>query len=211
MRVSRRALCAALAASVVAPALPWAAAPGAAERARALIENLGDEGVALLTGEAMPREVWIGRFRDLVNRYFALDAIGRWVLGRHWRRATVAERRTYLALFEDLIVYGYAERFSEYAGETLEVERAVEEPGDTVTVRSHIVRAETGDRIGVDWRVGYHEDTYRIVDILVGGTSLSHTMRSDFASTVRQHGGTVAGLIGVLDDKVAALKAEGGG
>lgn len=216
MRFSRRTLCAALSATAVAVAIPaaWRPARAAhheADRARALIESLGREGVALLTDRSLPRGVWIARFRGLVSRYFALDAIGRWVLGRHWRRATPAEREIYLGLFEDLIVYGYAERFGEYAGETLEVERAVVDSADTVTVFSHVVRAETGDRLGVDWRVAHTDDTYRIVDILVGGTSLSHTMRSDFASTVRQSGGNVDGLIGVLRDKVAALKADNGG
>jgi len=54
-----------------------------------------------------------------MSDYFDIEAIGRWVLGRHWRRATTAERREFLALFEDWIALGYASRFGEYAGQTV--------------------------------------------------------------------------------------------
>ncbi|MDP6403471.1 MAG: N-acetylneuraminate synthase family protein, partial [SAR202 cluster bacterium] len=46
----------------------------------------------------------------------AVETIGQFVLGRYWRKATEAERREYLKLFEDLIVETYVDRFTKYTG-----------------------------------------------------------------------------------------------
>jgi len=96
-----------------------------ADDARRFIEGLADKAIAALTVEDMSRDERITRFRSLLTDHFAVDTIGRWVLGRHWRRATNAERDEYLKLFEDLIVFTYVDRLTQYSGEQLSVTKTL--------------------------------------------------------------------------------------
>ena len=50
-----------------------------------------------------------------------LPAIGRFILARYWKAATPAEQEKFATLFEDVIVYTWSRRFSEYNGQTLKV------------------------------------------------------------------------------------------
>lgn len=179
-----------------------------AEGARALVQSLSDEATALLNNADATAEKRVEAFRGLLRKYFASAAIGKWVLGRYWRQATDAARSEYLRLFEDYIVYGYVKRFGAYSGEKLSIVRATDNSNASVTVFSEFVRPGSEKPIMVDWRVGHDADKYRITDVVVEGTSLSQTLRSDFASTIHQSGGNVESLLAVLREKVAQLKTD---
>lgn len=180
----------------------------AAEGARALVQSLSDDATTMLNKSDATAEQRVERFRGLLQRYFASSAIGKWVLGRYWRQATDAERAEYLRLFEDYIVYGYVKRFGDYSGEKLKIVRAANNDEKSVTVFSEFIRPGGGKPVRVDWRVGHQGDSYRITDVMIEGTSLSQTLRSDFASTIHQGGGKIASLLKGLREKVAALKAD---
>jgi len=169
-----------------------------AEGARALVQSLSDEATALLNNADATAEKRVEAFRGLLRKYFASAAIGKWVLGRYWRQATDAARSEYLRLFEDYIVYGYVKRFGAYSGEKLSIVRATDNSNASVTVFSEFVRPGSEKPIMVHWRVGHDADKYRITDVVVEGTSLSQTLRSDFASTIHQSGGNVESLLAVL-------------
>ena len=72
------------------------------------------------------------RRRGLLKDNFAVQAIGQFVLGRHWRGRRRPAR--YLRLFEDLIVETYVDQFSRFSGENLRVTRTMAEAdsGDVV-------------------------------------------------------------------------------
>ena len=178
-----------------------------AETARQLIEELGVKVVDLLSDPEISLSERETRFRGIFREFFAVESVARWIVGRHWRRAAPAERADYLELFEDLIVLGHANRFQAYAGQNLAVQRALEPEGDVVTVFSEIKQPTSETRIDVTWRVGFEDGEFRIVDVIVQGTSLSQTLRSDFASTLRQRGGTLGGLNEALREKIAELNA----
>ena len=185
--------------------LPSAQAASNGTSARSFIEALAGDAVQSLTVEGVERTERIVRFRALLKENFDVALIGRWVLGRHWRKATDAERAEYMGLFEDLIVVTYVDRFDQYAGEKLNVVKAIEEKDKDAVVTSEIVRPTGGDTVKVDWRVRLEGDTYHVIDVMVEGVSMSQTQRSEFASVIRSKGGAVAGLIEVLRDKVKAL------
>ena len=211
--IHRRTLAAGLAAGLaLLAALPTAPARASTELengARSFVESLAKQAVDSLADHKISRPERIVRFRRLFNDSFAVEVIGRWILGRHWRTATEAEQTEYLRLFEDLMVVSYVDRFAEYAGEALKVHRAVTENESTATIFSEIVRPNGGPPVRVDWRVGRNKaEAYKIVDVVVEGTSMSNTMRADFTSVINQKGGQISGLIEVLREKTAQLKQE---
>ena len=73
---------------------------------------------------------------------------------------------------------------------------------------AHILREEGQDPIRVDWRLASVEDGFKVVDVVVEGASMSATLRSEFASIIRQRGGKVAGLLEAMREKTAKLLQE---
>lgn len=195
--------CLVLAAGALWPRLASAADPQAGAKAQAFVESLADEAIAALTTSGASRQQRENRARELLARYFAVDTIGRWVLGRYWQQATPAEQEDYLTLFEDLIVTTYVDRFSRYSGERLTVTRSVvDEASGDVLVSSDITRPAGGQPVAVGWRVRARDGTMKIVDVYVEGVSLGQTQRSEFASVIRNNGGKVSGLLDEMRRRV---------
>jgi phospholipid transport system substrate-binding protein len=139
------------------------------------VREVADQAVRALTGPDISRSRRIEQFRRIFKAHFAVEPIGRWILGRHWRRATVEERGIYLSLFEDLIVISYVDRFARYTGETLTINRTLAYNEKTAMVFSEIVPAGGSAPIRIDWRVGSRNGVYRILDLTVEGLSMRAT------------------------------------
>ncbi len=147
-------------------------------------------------------------FRGLLVDGFDVKAIGRFVLGRYWRKATEAERSEFTALFEDLIVATYSRKFADYSGQTLKVDAIREEDEKMAAVSSRILRQQ-GESIQIDWRLLRRGESWRIVDVVVEGMSMALSQRSDYAAVIKRSGGKVEGLLSKLREKVARLKSGG--
>lgn len=173
-----------------------------AEGAGNFIASLADKAVAALTDKNTPRAERIRRFRVLLNEHFAVETIGRWVLGRYWSNATDAERKEYLALFEDLIVLTYVDRFTEYSGEKLTVIKSVTTENKDVVVFSTITRPNQPQPIQVDWRIRAREGKYKIIDVMVEGISMGMTQRSEFAAVLSRNGGSMETFLAELRTRV---------
>lgn len=173
--------------------------PAKAGAAEDLVRTLGDRAIASLTAPDLSTSERQDRFRAILREGFDIDFMGRFVLGRYWRSASPAQRKEFLALFEDFVVQAYASRFKNYAGETLSVSAARDAGSDKV-VPSSIVR-KSGPPIRVDWRVRTTNGISKIVDVAVEGVSMAVTQRDEFAAVIQRNGGKVAGLIEALRRK----------
>ena len=175
--------------------------------ASAFIHALEKEAVESLTDPAKERPARVEAFRRLFEEKFAVNAIGKWTLGRNWRRATEAEQKEFLDLFEDLMVAMYVDRFQNYAGEKLDILKTTPVDENRATVHTEIVRPEGVDAkpISVLWRVGRQGDIYKVLDVVVEGASMSITLQKEFASIIKNTG-SVAGLLEELRKKTTQLK-----
>lgn len=186
------------------------AAPASADRgdeSRRFVEALADRAIQSLTTGDISRDERVKRFSTLFNESFAVETIGKWVLGRHWQQATPAERDEYLKQFEAYIVVSYVDRFAAYTGEKLRITKVLANDGEQVTVFSEIQRSDSGSTpVRVDWRIDTIDRQMKIVDLVVEGVSMSTTLRSDFGSIIRRDGGNISGLLAVLRAKTASLR-----
>lgn len=180
-------------------------AEGFTDDARIFIESLAEQAIESLTRGNVPRPERVVRFRAILDKYFDVKTIGRWVLGRHWKKATEDERAEYLELFEQLLVDTYVDRFTEYAGKNpLSVTKTLAKKGSDIIVYSNIERSEGGKPVRVDWRVRARGGEFKIVDIMVEGISMGQTQRSEFASVIRRNGGKIDGLLSELRKRAKA-------
>ena len=170
-----------------------AAASNVTEGAKNFIASMGDRGINFLGNQSMTQEAKKAEFRQLLNDSFDMSTIGRFSLGTYWRTATPAQQQEYQKLFNDMIVKVYSKRFSDYKGQKFEVRSARPEGKDSV-VTSFIVPSD-GPQVQVDWRVRNKGGSYKVVDIIVEGVSMSQTQRADFASVIQRGGGKVDVLL----------------
>jgi phospholipid transport system substrate-binding protein len=194
--MDRRLFLAAVAALLSLPRLAQAAAPADAQK---FIDDLGESTVKSLTDSSLSDAERDSRFRSLLESQFDLPGISKFVLARHWRGASDAERADFQRLFETLLVQAYAQKFAEYAGERFKVSSSLANDDGSITVNS-LINRPNGDVVRLDWRVA-DSGGLKISDLVVDGISLRTTYRSDVASVIQNNGGNVAGLLGALRQK----------
>jgi phospholipid transport system substrate-binding protein len=161
---------------------------------KSFIDGMAKTAIGFLGDTNLNEEQRKQEFRKLLHTSFDMKTIGRFALGTNWKTATPAQQAEYLKLFESMVVEVYANRFSEYDNQALEVAEAAPE-GKDVMVTSYIVPEGGGDKFRVDWRVRNKEGGYKIVDVIVEGVSMALTQRSDFASVIQRGGGNLEVLL----------------
>lgn len=166
------------------------------------IRLLADKAITTLTAADQTTEIRREQFRNLFREGFAINGIGRFALGSYWRRASESERTEYLALFEDVIVNIWADRFSEYSGQNFVVQDAVDAPSANSAERAAVVRStffsDPKTPIRIDWRVASRGDVFKITDVMVEGRSLAKTQKDEFVSVIRGNSGQVSALLEIL-------------
>ncbi len=159
------------------------------------VEELSDNGIADTERER--------RFRVMFNESFDVRAIGRFVLGINWRRASEQQRQDFLKVFEDSAVQRFLPLFADYTGEsfTIHAQRRDANNPEHIFVTSQIAR-DSGEPVNVVWRVRERGADFQILDISAEGVSMAITLRQEYASVVKQEG--VDGLVKALRAKVNA-------
>ena len=177
------------------------------------IKQMAENAVMSLSDETLggPAERE-GEFRRLFTDNFAVGGIARFSLGRYWRRASPAQRKEYLVLFEDVVVTTWASQFSQFDGQRVEVSQAIDAKSPRADENAALVRSaihvSDSTAIRVDWRVANKGDIYKITDILVEGISMVTTQRDEFVAVVRANGGTTNGLLSMLREQRDSARAE---
>ncbi len=174
------------------------------DEAESFIRALSSQAARSLSSHDLSDTKRIRYFQELLAATIDLETIGRFVLGRHWRKATEVERLEFLKLFEDITVYTWSKRFMDYSDQGLTVIRVRPEEGDTV-VESTLRQPQQGAPLSVLWRLRRSEKGIRVTDIVVEGVSMAVTYRSEYSAVI-QHSGSVAGLLVILRAKIDALK-----
>jgi phospholipid transport system substrate-binding protein len=185
-----------------------AATPGLAQKkdpSIAFVQQLGDQALSSLTAPDLAAAEREARVRRLLRSNFDIDTIARFSLGTYWRTATGAEKQEFMNLFEDMIVKTYAQRFSEYSGQSFTVTDSMPAGSKDMIVQSKIVQ-KNGPPVHVDWRLRPTAGGMRVIDVIVEDISMSVTQRSDFAAVIQQGGGTVAALNNSLRERIQTAK-----
>ena len=170
--------------------------------AAAFLASLTNQAIEKLTDASLPVMEREQSFRSLFRANFDIPAIGRFVLGRYWRKARPEVRKDFLAAFEEIMTQSFASRFSGYADTKFVVVsvQALKRAGQ-FRVSSRI--APTKDEVYlVDWLVEHRNGQFRVLDVVVEGVSMALTLRSEYASVIKRSGGRVEGLVAQLHENI---------
>jgi phospholipid transport system substrate-binding protein len=199
----RRHFAFAIAAAAVVAASSAAGATDLAPRAARFIEARAAEVLAVINGPGSLEEKR-EKVAEILRQAVDVRGVAQFVLGRHWRTATEAQRNEYLALFEQVLVRNLSARFGELAGVTVTVSRNQMVSEDEAVV-STVVSRPNAPAVTLDWRVAEVGGSPRIVDLVAEGTSLRITQRSEYGAVVQRSGG-MDGLLRAMRQQLAQLE-----
>ncbi|MEZ5582446.1 MAG: ABC transporter substrate-binding protein [Candidatus Competibacteraceae bacterium] len=119
-----------------------------------------------------PRQIY-GLVNAIVLPHFDFTVMSRWVLGKYWRQATVAQRNLFVEEFRTLLVRTYSQALLEYSNETIKFLPMPQLPPDAkdVTVRSEF-HPQTGAPIPVNYSLHLMDGAWKVYDVTVDGVSL---------------------------------------
>jgi phospholipid transport system substrate-binding protein len=176
--------------------------------AAAFVSAFSQEGINDILAAPIPNTEKQQHFREMFKTYFDLPAIGRFVLTRYWKAATPEEQAKFTSLFEDVIVYTWSRRFSEYNGQSLMVTGQQPDGAEGTLVKSTII-GKNNSSFGVDWRLRKRPEGFKVLDIVIEGVSMAITYRQDYSTIIAQSG-SFAGLLAQMEKQVVQLKAQQG-
>ena len=168
----------------------------------AFMNQLWNRAAELLNNKTDPA-IRQARFRQLFHEDFDGAGIARFVLGPYWRSISEQERREFVKLFEDYVVYVYTARLANFGGGTFKI-RGSRSDGDGVIVSGDAMSPGNTAAVRIDWRLVNDNGAYKINDVIVEGISMAVTQRSEFASIVQRNGGEVRSLIALMRQKTTS-------
>lgn len=163
--------------------------------AKKFVQSMADNGLSFLADTSLNKKQKASKFKKLLNQSFDIPRIGKFAVGRYWRKMSPAQQKEYQALFKNMLVNVYSVRFDEYQGQTVTLTDTVNLSDKDTLVKSIIKASSGGTEIPVDWRVRHNKGKYKVIDVMVAGVSMSVTQRSDFSAVIQRGGGDVSVLI----------------
>lgn len=165
-----------------------------------LIKKVAQVVIDLVKEKSGPeREAGI---RKVLEDYFDLPAMARSALGTHWAKATEDQRQRYLKAVVTSEAHAYSERFGQYAGQVLTVDKVMPRANGVSIVDSKLQQKNPSDPpVKIQWEVRDAGQGPHIVDVKIEGVSMVMTRRSDFNSYIQNHGGSIDALITELESR----------
>lgn len=181
----------------------WSSAPAVQASAdpTAFIEEVSSKAITEMAPAASETDQErAAKLKPLLERYFDMPGLARYMLGSYWRKATPEEQSAFTSALTDFLALSYGKRFASYTGHDMAVGRVRDEGDGNATVFS-TVKLANGEAARVDWLVKQADGSFKIADVKVEGLSLADTHRQEFASVISSKGGSVSALIDVLKKK----------
>jgi len=197
------ALLAVLGVAFVAPGVPSAQDVAAGT----FLESLTQDVFAKLTDPSLSQTEKERELRNVFRQNFDVPAISRFVLGKHWRKTSTAERQDFVDAFEEMNTRQFLAMVGEFSEEMFSVVKVQEDAAkpSLSLVSTKIVQSE-GEPISAVWRVRNNDGQYKILDIVVEGVSMAITLRHEYGTVVKTDG--VDGLIAIMREKNAKLTTQ---
>ncbi len=159
------------------------------EAARALVQSVSNQVINLIKQPGVASSK-APQLKAIMQQHVDMRQVAGFALGRYARGASPAQRDRYVEVYSDYVARVYANRFSEYGGETITVRGAQDVGRKGVFVNSTV--DFNGQTVNIGWQVRENRSgALKIVDINVDGLSMAESQRSEFTRMISELGGDV--------------------
>ncbi len=175
--------------------------------AGAFLESLTQDVFAELTDPSLGQTEKERDLRSLFRQNFDVPAISRFVLGKHWRRTSTAERQDFVDAFEEMNTRQFLAMVGEFSEEMFSIVKVQQDAAKpSLSLVSTKIDRPEGEPISAVWRIRNKDGQYKVLDIVVEGVSMAITLRHEYGAVVKTDG--VYGLIAIMREKSAELAAQ---
>lgn len=175
--------------------------------AGAFLESLTHDVFTKLDDTSLSQTEKERDLRNLFRQNFDTPAISRFVLGKHWRKTSTAERQDFVDAFEEMNTRQFLAMVGEFSQEMFSVVKVQEDAAKpSLSLVSTKIAQSEGEPISAVWRVRNNDGQYKILDIVVEGVSMAITLRHEYGTVVKTDG--VDGLIAIMREKNAELSTQ---
>lgn len=172
------------------------------EKALSMVENLTKEGIEEIVNSDASVSEKNEVFRKLFDENLDIDFISRYVLGRYWRKASVAQRVNFVSLYREYNVKTWSKRFDEFKGKKFVFKGVVIGGNPNQAFVETEVPMDEGKPVTVRWRVSDKDGVLKIIDIIIENVSLVQTARSEYTSFIAKSPKGIDGLLENLREKI---------
>ncbi|MFA6287136.1 MAG: ABC transporter substrate-binding protein [Opitutaceae bacterium] len=141
--------------------------------------------------------------RPILEKNFSFDLITRRAVGPGWRQFTPEQQKKTTALFTELVIRTYADRFEAGAQPGITYATPVELAPNKRELPTTIDYA--GKKYSVSYRMELAADQWRVSDVIIEGVSMIKNYRDQF-DPMFQRGGA-AEIIRILEEKLVQVAA----
>ena len=143
---------------------------------------------------------------DKVLPYFNFVHMTQLAVGRNWRDASDAQKKSLIDEFRRLLVRTYSTSLTQYRDQSIEVKPLKIAAADTEVVVKTQVNQPGGQPIPIDYSLEKAKDGWKVYDVLIDGVSLVTNYRSSFNTEIQKSG--IDGLIKSLVERNAKNAAK---
>ena len=137
--------------------------------------------------QAEPERLY-GLVDDIVLPHFDFERMARWVLGKHWKRASPDQQQRFVNEFRTLLVRTYGTALLEYRDQQIKfLPLRMAEGSEDVTVRTEVVKPG-GVPIPISYSMFRRADGWKVYDVAIDGISLVSNYRSSFSTEIKDQG-----------------------
>jgi phospholipid transport system substrate-binding protein len=137
--------------------------------------------------QAEPERLY-GLVDDIVLPHFDFERMARWVLGKHWKRASPDQQQRFVNEFRTLLVRTYGTALLEYRDQQIKfLPLRMTAGSEDVTVRTEVAQSG-GVPIPISYSMFHREDGWKVYDVTIDGISLVSNYRSSFSSEIKDQG-----------------------
>ena len=143
---------------------------------------------------------------DKVLPYFNFARMTQLAVGRNWRDASDAQKKSLTDEFRRLLVRTYSTSLSQYRNQTIEVKPLKIAAADTeVVVKTQVIQPG-GQPIPIDYSLENGSNGWKVYDVLIDGVSLVTNYRISFNTDSQKNG--IDGLVKSLVERNAKNAAK---
>lgn len=169
----------------------------AADTPRSVLQTAAEDVYQALQSECRVQRLSTTDLYQLVDRLLLPHAdsegMSRWVMGKHWKRASAAQRELFVTEFKALLVRTYSTAIQKVSPDQIAYLPDREPVGGEKAVVRTELRQAGAETLPIDYYMHRKTGRWLVYDVRIEGISLITNYRTSFAAEISAHG--IQGLL----------------
>lgn len=129
-----------------------------------------------------------GLVDKFVTPHIDVQTVGRWMLGKYWRKSTPEQRRRFVDELRKMLVRSYAASVAKYEGgdQIQYLSERISDDGKNAVVRTRFPTFKRPQPADVTYRLHHIDGEWKVYDVVIEGVSIVTTYRSTFRSKLER-------------------------